>query len=282
MERTVTVLAAQVRPVAFDPDATFEKFEREVMTAAQAWPQIDLMIFPELYLTGDEPFTGLEPPEFAEDLAEPVPGPTTDRIGKVAQRVRRSIVAGSIFERDDGRIFNTALAFSAEGELVATHRKLFPWKPWEKVSRGRSARAFDLEGIGRVGLMICYDGWFPEVARSLAMQGAELLIQPSLTSTADREQELLLARAHAIFNQCFVISVNSALAIGGGHSIAADPEGRVLFQGSSGEELILEVLDLGRVSTVRERGTRGLNRLHADLLEARAALPDLFGFSGEI
>lgn len=130
--------------------------------------------------------------------------------------------------------------------------------------------------------MICYDGWFPEVARSLAMQGAELLIQPSLTSTSDREQELLLARAHAIFNQCFVISVNSALAIGGGHSIAADPEGRVLFQGSSGEELILEVLDLGRVSTVRERGTRGLNRLHADLLEARAALPDLFGFSGEI
>ena len=281
MERTVTVLAAQVRPVAFDPDATFEKFEREVMTAAEAWPQIDLMIFPELYLTGDEPFTGSEPERFAEDIAEPVPGPTTDRIGKVAQRVRRSMVAGSIFERDDGHVFNTALAFSADGELVAKHRKLFPWKPWEKVSRGQSAQAFDLEGIGRVGLMICYDGWFTEVARSLTLQGAELLIQPSLTSTADREQELILARAHAIFNQCFVINVNSALAIGGGRSIAADPEGRVLFQGSSGEELILEVLELGRVSTVRERGTRGLNRLHADLLEARAALPDFFGFSGE-
>lgn len=191
------------------------------------------------------------------------------------------MVAGSIFERDDGHVFNTALAFSADGELVAKHRKLFPWKPWEKVSRGQSAQAFDLEGIGRVGLMICYDGWFTEVARSLTLQGAELLIQPSLTSTADREQELILARAHAIFNQCFVINVNSALAIGGGRSIAADPEGRVLFQGSSGEELILEVLELGRVSTVRERGTRGLNRLYADLLEARAALPDFFGFSGE-
>ncbi len=50
MERTVTVLAAQVRPVAFDPDATFEKFEREVRIAAEAWPQFDLMVFPELYL----------------------------------------------------------------------------------------------------------------------------------------------------------------------------------------------------------------------------------------
>jgi formamidase len=282
MERTVTVLAAQVRPIAFDPEATFEKFEREVTTAAEAWPQVDLMVFPELYLTGDEPFTGLEPQGFIDEIAEPVPGPITERIGKVAQRVRRSIVAGSIFERDDGRIFNTALAFSRQGELVATHRKLFPWRPWEKVSRGRSAKSFELEGIGRIGLMICYDGWFPEVSRFLAMQGAELLIQPSLTSTSDREQELVLARAHAIFNQCYVINVNSALGIGGGHSIAADPEGRVLFQGSSGEELILEILDLERVSTIRKRGTRGLNRLHEDLLEARAALPDLLGSSGEV
>jgi len=125
-------------------------------------------------------------------------------------------------------------------------------------------------------MLICYDGWFPEVPRSLALRGAQVLLHPTLTSTPDREEELVLARANAISNQCYVLNVNGALDVGGGRSIGVDPEGRVLFEAGSGEELISEVLDLDRVRTVRERGTRGMNRLLWQL-EARgpkAADPD--------
>jgi len=83
---------------------------------------------------------------------------------------------------------------------------------------------FDIPGVGRLGLMICYDGWFPEVARGLALQGAEIIFQPTLTTTPDCEEEFVLARANAIANQCFVVNVNAATTIGGGRSIGVDPE----------------------------------------------------------
>jgi formamidase len=120
--------------------------------------------------------------------------------------------------------------------------------------------------------MTCYDGWFPEVARGLAVRGAEGIIQPSLTSTPDREEELVLARANAIVNQCFVMNVNAASTVGGGRSIGVDPEGRVLFQAGEGEALIPEVLDLDRTAVVRRHGTRGLNRVWQHYLQAPPAV----------
>ena len=88
-----------------------------------------------------------------------------------------------------------------------------------------------------------------------------MILHPTLTSTPDREEELVLARANAITNQCYVLNINGSLEVGGGRSIGVDPEGRVLFEGGTGEEYFSEVLDLDRVTTVRERGTRGMNRL---------------------
>jgi formamidase len=110
-------------------------------------------------------------------------------------------------------------------------------------------------------MLICYEGWFPEIVRAVALAGAEVIIQPSLTATPDREEELVLARANAICNQCYLINVNAATRFGGGRSIGVDPEGRVLFEGGHGEELFVEVLDLDRVTEVRKRGARGLNRV---------------------
>jgi formamidase len=119
--------------------------------------------------------------------------------------------------------------------------------------------------------MICYDGWFPEVARGLALRGAEVIVQPTLTSTPDREEELVMARANAIANQLYVINPNAVVAVGGGRSTGVDPEGRVLFEAGSGEEFIPEVLDLDRVQTVRAHGTRGLNRVLEHVRDAPAA-----------
>ena len=139
---------------------------------------------------------------------------------------------------------------------------MFTWRPFEPYAVGTEAPpVFSIPNVGKVGVMICYDGWFPEMARSLALRGAEVIAHPTLTSTPDREEELVMARANAIANQCYVINPNAVVTVGGGRSIGVDPEGRVLFEAGSGEEFIPEVLDLERVQTVRERGTRGLNRL---------------------
>jgi len=260
MPRLLHVVGVQARSVQGDPEATVDRFEREVRTLRKSFPEAQLYLFPELWLTGEHPFRHSTP---ERELAVPVPGPLTERLGKVAERAEKWICAGSVYERGrDGAFYNTALVFSPDGKLVTTYRKLYPWKPFERSTPGsRPAPVFDIPDVGRLGVMICYDGWFPEVARGLALQGAEVILHPTLTSTPDREEELVLARANAIVNQCYVLNVNGSLEVGGGRSIGVDPEGRVLFEGDIGEEYFSEVLDLDRVTTVRERGTRGLNKL---------------------
>jgi formamidase len=267
MSRLLTVVAAQVRPVAFDPAATLEKFEDEVRMLRHAFSRADLYIFPELYLTGEHPFTAS--PAGYRERAQPVPGPLTRAVGRIAKRAGRWIVAGSIVEQDGDARYNTAIVFAPSGRLVARYRKVFTWRPFEPYTAGTEAPpVFAIPGVGKVGLMVCYDGWFPEMARSLALRGAEVIAHPTLTSTPDREEELVMARANAIANQCYVINPNAVVTIGGGRSIGVDPEGRVLFEGGAGEEFLHEVLDLDRAQTVRTRGTRGLNRLLHHLHEA--------------
>ena len=272
MSRLLTVVAAQVRPVPFDPGATLEKFAREVGTIRRVLPDADLYVFPELYLTGEHPFVPW--PKGFDENPQPIPGPLTRAVGRIAKRAARWIVAGSIVERDGNDLYNTAIAFAPSGRLVARYRKVFTWRPFEHYALGTQAPpVFSIPNVGKVGLMICYDGWFPEMARSLALRGAEVILHPTLTTTPDREEELVLARANAIANQCYVINPNAVVTVGGGRSIGVDPEGRVLFEGGSGEELFTEILDLDRVRTVRARGTRGLNRV---LRHVRDAPPEVF------
>jgi predicted amidohydrolase len=268
MSRILTILSAQVAPVPWDPAATFDRFEEHVRTVRRAFPDVDLMIFPELYLAAIDGFTSGGTDDWERRVAEEIPGPITDRVSKIAADVGRWIVAGSIYERHGDRVHNTAVAFSPSGELVAAYRKLFPWRPFEGTDPGsRAAPVFEIPDVGRIGLMICYDGWFPEVARGLALQGAELIAQPTATSTPDREEEVVLARANAIVNQVYLFNPNMASTFGQGRSVGVDPEGRVLFEAGAGEELLVEVADLDRVVEVRRRGTRGITRPWQHFLE---------------
>lgn len=270
---TLTVLSAQVHPFPWDPDATMERLERDVRTWRRTFPDVDLYLFPELYTTGDDPWTP-EPLDFVRRTAEPIPGPRTERLSRLAATTRRWLCPGSMFERAGGRVYNTALVFDPSGELVVRYRKVFPWMPYETLDRGtRPPAVFQVPRVGMLGVLICYDGWFPEMARGLAFRGAEAILHPTLTTTADREQELVLARANAIANQCYVLNVNAVPSVGGGRSIGVDPHGRVLFELGTEEGFAVETLHLDVVRDARERGTRGMNRV---LEHARSAPPAVF------
>lgn len=269
---TLTVLAAQARPVPWDAEATLAGLERSVRLWRRTFPHVDLYLFPELFLSGEDPWTP-GPPDHAQRVAEPVPGPLTERLGRLARSVGRWLCPGSIVERAGRKLHNTALVFDPAGRLVARYRKVFPWKPYEELDRGTEPPpVFEIPGVGRAGVMICYDGWFPEMARSLAFRGAEVILHPTLTTTADREQELVLARANAIVNQCYVVNVNAVPSIGGGRSIGVDPHGRVLFELGLEEGFAIETLDLALVREAREHGSRGLSRLLAHAAEAPPAI----------
>ncbi|UUZ61207.1 amino acid permease [Nocardioides sp. B-3] len=202
-------------------------------------------------------------------------GPRVAALCEIAREAGVWLVPGTVVERGPrGEVFNTAIAISPAGEVVASYRKIFPRRPSEPFDPGTEFVTFDIPDVGRVGLAVCFDLWFPEVVRHLARMGAELVIIPTQTTTADREQELVLARAAAIQNRVFVLSVNSAGPIGMGRSIIVDPEGLVRARASGvAEERLTDVIDLDTVTKTRTTGTCGLNRMWAQARPRRPRRP---------
>jgi formamidase len=187
-----------------------------------------------------------------------------------------------MLELDGDRVYNTALVFAPSGRLAVRYRKVFPWRPFETVNRGTDAPpVFRIPGVGQLGVMICYDGSFPEMARSLALRGAEVILHPTLTSTPDRDQELVMAQANAIANQCYVLNVNAVSTYANGRSIGVDPHGRVLFELGEGESFAIETLDLDLVRASRRHGSRDLSRLLQHVREAPPAVFDAYRDLGD-
>ena len=258
--RPLSIAALQTSPVFGDPEATLRRMGERVARLREVVPHVQLVMFPELHLPALAP--PLEPHDDPAALAVDVPGPLTEELAEMARANRVWLVPGSVYERgEDGRVHNTALVLSPEGELAASYRKVFPWQPHESSEPGDCFVTFDVPHVGRLGLSICYDGSFPETCRELAWMGAEAVLQVSLTTTSDRPQELVMARANAIFNQLYVVSLNAGSPAGLGRSVIVDPEGLVRLQAGDGEELLTDVLDLDAVTRVREYGTAGVSRL---------------------
>jgi formamidase len=277
--RLLSIASLQLPPVIGDPDATLARFEQRVATIAESFPGVQLIVAPELHLSG---VGGIfdEAPGYAERVAVDVPGPLTDRLAELARATGLWLVPGSIYERTDEGVANTAVAISPDGELVAAYRKCFPWQPYETSVPGTRLVTFDVPGAGRVGLAICHDGAFPEVFRQLAWSGAEVVLQPTLTTTSDRDAETVLARANAIANQLYVVSVNAPGPMALGRSLIVDPEGLVRVSAGGSEEVLTDVLDLDAVTRVRAHGSFGLNRLleQLDRIGPRLELPMYGGY----
>src|SRR5262245_48100438 len=276
--RTLSIAAMQTAPIARDPDATLERLAER----APAVPHSQLLVLPELHLSA---VPGLldESDGYADSVAVEVPGPLTERLGEIARANELWVAAGSVYERSDrGQLHNTAVVVPPQGGLAACYRKVFPWRPTERSVPGDGFVTFDIPDIGRLGLAICYDGFFPEVIRQLAWLGAEVVIQPTLTTTSDREAELVAARANAIFNQLYVVNVNAAQPVALGRSLVVDPEGLVRVQAGEGEELLTDVLDLDAVERVRSFGVAGVSRMWEQLDSLDGAGPELPMYGGRI
>ncbi len=180
-----------------------------------------------------------------------------------ARRHNIWLIPGSMFEKTtDGRVYNTASVINPEGEIVARYRKMFTFLPYETgIEAGTEFCIFDVPDVGRFGLSICYDIWFPETTRQLTSQGVEVLLHPVLTGTTDRDAELAIARATAAQFQCYVVDVNGLGAGGNGRSCVVDPSATVLHQSAGQEDMFPIEVDLDFVRRQRETGIKGLGQV---------------------
>jgi deaminated glutathione amidase len=229
----------------------FARIAAQIAATLESFPWVQLVLLSELATYGP-----------ATARAQPLPGPAEDAYREVAAKHGVWLVPGSLYERaPDGRIYNTASVIDPRGEVVLRQRKLFPFRPYEvDVAAGDQLSVFDIPNVGRFGVTICYDMWFLETTRTLAAQGAEVVLHPSMTPTIDRDIELAIARANAAANQCYFFDLNGAGGQGNGRSIVAGPFGEVIYQAGERHQVIPVELDLGAVRAARARGAHGLGQ----------------------
>ncbi len=169
---------------------------------------------------------------------------------KMAKKHNIWLLPGSIFEKSEGNIYNTASVINPEGEVVTRYRKMFPFYPYEVgVTPGSHFCVFDVPDVAKFGISICYDMWFPETVRTLSVMGAEVILHPTMTGTIDRDIELSIVRAMAAVNQCYFFDVNGLESGGNGRSLVCGPDGRVIYQAEGNEEIFPLELNIDRVKT---------------------------------
>jgi N-carbamoylputrescine amidase len=254
-----------------DPARNLERTLAAAEKAARAGAQIVCTqeLFRSLYFCQSEDYARF-------DLAEPIPGPTTAAFQKLARR-RKVVVVASVFEkRSAGLYHNTAVVIDADGTLLGIYRKMhIPDDPlyYEKfyfTPGDIGFRAWQTR-YAKIGVLICWDQWYPEAARLTALQGAEILFYPTAIGWHPAEKKRhgaeqhnaweTIQRAHAVANGCYVAAVNRIgleRPAGGdgiefwGQSFVAGTSGQVLARASADrEETLIVPVDLSQVDRTR-------------------------------
>lgn len=223
------------------------EIERQLAILTFRFPWVKMAVFSELAVAGPDPALAV------------VTGSETElKLCELAKRYGLWLIPGSHFEKVEDRIYNTSLVINPEGVIVNRYHKMFPFMPYETgITPGSEFCIFDVPNVGRFGLSICYDAWFPETSRTLTALGAEVIIHPTLTGTIDRDIELANAVATAALNQCYFVDINGLLAGGNGRSIIVDPAGKVMHQAGEIDQIIALELDLDQVRRQRTKGIMG-------------------------
>ncbi|HEY0979158.1 MAG TPA: carbon-nitrogen hydrolase family protein [Flavobacteriales bacterium] len=243
-----SIAGVQMRVSASYSNVEAMKLKLDILMNIYPW--VDMVVFSELSAHG--PLT---------HHAQEFPGTFEQEMCAMAAKHNIWLLPGSIFEKKDGKIYNTASVIDPEGSVVTRYRKMFPFYPYEVgVTGGDEFCVFDVPDVGRFGVSICYDMWFPETTRTLAVMGAEVILHPTLTGTIDRDIELSIARASAATNQCYFFDINGLDAGGSGRSIICGPEGRVIYQADVNEEIIPIEINLEKVRRSRELGVLRLGQ----------------------
>jgi N-carbamoylputrescine amidase len=260
-----------------DPDKNLQRAVDKIHQAAARGAQV--ICLPELFLT--QYFCQREDASLF-DLAEPIPGRTTQQLSLLAKQLRIVLIASLFEKRAPGVYHNTAVVFDADGSVRGLYRKMhIPDDPlyYEKfyfTPGDLGFRAFDTQ-VGRLGTLVCWDQWYPEGARLTALQGAQVLFYPTAIGWHPAEKEQFgraqhdawrtIQRAHAIANGVYVAVVNRVghetgdirgkaadgpgLEFWGG-SFLCDPFGRVLAEASHDkEEVLVGEVDLKALEDVR-------------------------------
>ena len=256
MSKKISVAAAQVTQRKFTYDLS--SYAKDIAEILSRSPGTKMVVHPELHLFGSDMSAAA-----LQEIAQSLDSKFVSELGEIAKRFGIWLIPGSIVEPSPNiGVYNTALVFNPAGELVSFYRKIFPWRPSEPFTMGSEFSVFELPGLGRVGLNICYDIWFPEVTRQLTWMGAELIVNLVRTTTPDRKQELVLVQANSIVNQVYILSVNAAAPIAMGRSLVVDPDGDVLEQVlDDSNSVIYTIIDFDRVAQIRRDGTAGVNRM---------------------
>ena len=241
-----------------DPDENRERAVAKIRMAAKKGAQV--MILQELFASRYFCFT--------EDydhfgLAESIPGPSTQLFSKIAAELGVVIVASLFEKRANGLYHNSAAVFDAGGELLGIYRKMhIPDDPgyYEKFyfTPGDLGYKVFSTRYGRIGVLICWDQWYPEAARITALKGADVLVYPTAigwdhsqdSNTNEHQHQAwhTIQRSHAVANGIPVLSVNRVGVEGSmrfwGQSFACNAFGKVLYQASdSKEEIVIQTID---------------------------------------
>jgi N-carbamoylputrescine amidase len=251
-----------------DKSANLKKGIEKIREAAKKGAQIICLqeLFTSLYFCDREDYENF-------NLAEPIPGPSTEVLQKVAAETK-TVIIGSLFEkRTKGIYHNTTVVIDADGSYLGKYRKMhIPDDPayYEKFyfTPGDLGYQVFKTAYAKVGILICWDQWYPEAARITSLMGAEILFYPTAIGWST-EQDLptndeqyqawqIIQRSHAVANGVHVVSVNrvgpeqdGAMKFWGG-SFISNPFGRILSQASTDqEEVIVQEIDTDKTESYR-------------------------------
>ena len=239
MKKEVHVACVQMEPKLKDKAYNLLNMEKNIQSIMKHHEDVELVVFPELATTGYE--CGEDFYRLAENPDDPV-AVTFDRMKYLARKYKLHIVFGYP-EREDDRIYNSQALIDDQGKLVANYRKVHLFDS-EKVyfTPGNEYVVADT-ALGRIGLFVCYDASFPEVARTLALSGAEILVNSTnweIPAVLDMD---IVMMARALENTCYLICSNR---IGTdedltffGHSMILDPTGKTLSREENPIETVL-------------------------------------------
>ncbi len=222
----------------------------------------DLVVLPEMF---NCPYSNDKFPEYAEDRDN---SRTLKTVAGAAREYGVYLVAGSIPESDGDDIYNTSFIIDYKGYIIGSYRKLhlfdidvpdgITFKESDTLTAGGELTIVDTD-LARLGVIICYDIRFPELARLMALEGVEVLVVPgAFNMTTGPSHWETLIRARAIDNQLFLVAASpardeDASYVAYGHSMIVDPWGEVLSEAGSGEEIIYADVNLNCINKVRRQ-----------------------------